>query len=77
MICINGVIFFFDFSMCVDGLCKVDFYFVDFDFGDFRMLYFLFMWFIDIFYGVIMFLSRRDMIKVFKDYLVGDGFKSY
>ena len=65
--CINGSIVILDFSTCAGSWRKANFYFLDPESGNFRILQSLFTLPTHISYGVLMPLSRKDMIKALKD----------
>ncbi len=66
--CCNGFIIIFDFGSFRKKDVRLPFYFVDPETGHFRILYSLPSWPSEISRGIIMPLSRRDMIKALADY---------
>lgn len=66
--CCNGCLIIFGFGSFLMKNFRLPFYFVDPDTGNFRILYSLPSWPRETSRGIIMPLSRRDMIKALKDY---------
>lgn len=66
--CCNGCIIIFGFGSFLMKNFRLPFYFVDPETGNFRILYSLPSWPSETSRGIIMPLSRRDMIKALKDY---------
>ncbi|XP_078359894.1 kelch-like protein 23 [Oculina patagonica] len=66
--CCNGSIIVFDFGSFLLKNLRLPFYFVDPETGHFRILYSLPSWPSEISRGIIMPLSRRDMIKALEGY---------
>lgn len=64
----NGCLIIFGFGSFLTKNFRLPFYFVDPDTGNFRILYSLSSWPSETSLGIIMPLSRRDMIKALKDY---------
>ena len=66
--CCNGYLIIFGFGSFLLKNFRLPIYFVDPDTGNFRILYSLPSWPSETSRGIIMPLSRRDMIKALKDY---------
>ncbi|XP_078359897.1 kelch-like protein 23 [Oculina patagonica] len=66
--CCNGSIIIFDFGSFLLKNLRLPFYFVDPETGHFRILYSLPSWPSETSHGIIMPLSRRDMMKALEDY---------
>ncbi|KAJ7379311.1 hypothetical protein OS493_017824 [Desmophyllum pertusum] len=64
----NGFIIIFGIGSFSVKTFRVPFYFVDPETGNFRILYSLPSWPSGIFRGILVPLSRRDMIKALEDY---------
>jgi len=66
--CCNGVIVIFDFSSFITANQSLPFYFVEPETGNVKILYAFPPQYIDVSFGFIMPLSRRDMKRALKEY---------